>query len=243
MPKDLEGLKALKGTKIVGGKKPLAEDPEILKALKEDALNLKSLDADVDVDEAMEEALEDVGGMIQGKVYPIGNGKTLPYPDSGEPSTDFAQCRKPVPGQDRGCRFFGTSCRLPQLAEKLGEPGGPYNVRYKNLRNGLVKACSCTDLAASYLRMPHIVLVPPSDSDPPGETWIPTVDAQYTPLPNGQQPTPGPNQPRTPIKWTGRKTRVICHPSPAMTREYQLMRRRGDFDKKMVQPGRRRARV
>jgi len=240
LPRGPKGLDLLKTTKILGRKKGLESSPEIEKALEEDEESLRGLDGDVDVESTMQEALEGLGGSLQGKIHPIGNGRTVPYPDDGEATTDFAKCSKHVPGVNRGCRFYGTSCRLPMLAAKLKVEGGPYNLRYKDLRSGVVKIMSCTEMAATYLRMPNIVLIPPSDTDPPGETWVPTVNAEYTPLPNGQMPTPGPGQPRTPIKYTGRKTRVVCHPSPKMTREYQLMRRRGDFDRKPARPARNR---
>lgn len=232
LPRGPKGLDLLKQTKIVGRKRGLENAPEIEKALEEDEESLRGLDDNVDVDSTMEEALSGLGSNIQGKIHPIGNGRTVPFPDDGEPTTDFAKCRKHIPGVDRGCRHYGTTCRLPQLVAKMKEESGPFNLRYKDLRSGVVKSMFCTEMAATYLRMPNIVLIPPSENDPPGETWVPTVNAEYTPLPNGQMPTPGPGQPRTPIKYTGRKTRVVCHPSARVTREYQLMRRRGDFDKK-----------
>lgn len=234
------GLAKIRGLKIQQGKSGLEDDPEISAAISEDAKAMHTFDTDTDVDATMEEALESTAEAA-GKTYPIGNGKTLPFPDEGEDVVDYATCRKPQRDVNRGCRFYGTLCRLPMLAKKHNQPGGPYNVRYKDLRTGVVKTCFCTTLASTYLKVPHIVLIPPSESDPPGETWVPTLDAQRTPLANGQMPVPGPGQPTTPIKMTPRRTRVICHPSPEVTREYQLMRRRGDFDQPAQRPKRRRA--
>ena len=226
------GQELLKNTKIIasGQRTGLEGEEDIKQALAEDAVNMKALDQEDDTEKVMLEALDAMEGVVEGKIHPIGNGTTVPYPYDGEPTHEATTCSKPVKDVNRGCRHFGTSCRMPQLAEKHGEPSGPYNYRYIDKRTGAVKTCFCTTMASTYLRMPNIVLLPPSENDPPGETWVPTRNAEYTPLPNGQMPTPGPNQPRTPIQFTGRKTRVVCHPSREMTREYQLMRRRGDFD-------------
>jgi hypothetical protein len=241
------GNELLKNVKFAnsGQRTGLETNEEIVGAIAEDAVNMGSMDHELDVEQAMVAALESMEGEVEGKIHPIGNGTTVPYPYDGEPTLEAHTCEKHVKDVNRGCMHYGTRCRLPQLAEKLGEVSGPYNVRYIDLRTKSVKTCFCTKLASTYLKMPNIVLIPPSENDPPGETWVPTRDANYTPLPNGQMPMPGPNTPKTPIKFTGRKTRVVCHPSREMTRMYQQMRRRGDFDQnpsKVVRAARARVR-
>jgi hypothetical protein len=241
------GAELLKNVQIVssGQKTGLETDKDIIAGIAEDAVNLGSMDHELDVEQAMIDALESMEGEVEGKIHPIGNGRTVPYPYDGEPTLEAHTCSKPIKDVNRGCNHYGVRCRLPMLADKLGEDAGPYNVRYIDLRTKSVKTCFCTTLASTYLRLPNIVLLPPSETDPPGETWVPTRDAEYTPLPNGQMPMPGPNTPKTPIKFTGRKTRVPCHPSREMTRLYQQMRRKGDFDQnpsKVVRAARARVR-
>ena len=221
-----KGIALARAARVVGTEATgLENDPEIARALQADREATAALDTELDVQETMEEALEDLEGDLQVKRHPIGNGTTVPFPYE-EDTTDESTCSRHVPGTNRGCMFWGR-CPMGRgkpLAEKF-KFSGPANLVYKNLRTGRVKTAFCTTFAASYLRSPFIVLLP-------GPDWFPTRSAEYKPLPNGQQPMPGPNQPRTPIVLTPHKTQLVCVPPEGLVKEYQQMRRRGDFEPK-----------
>lgn len=205
----------------------LEGDPELTKALGDDAEALAAMDADTDVEQVMDDALADVG-QVEIKAHPIGNGSTVPFPSDGEMTTDVATCDRNIPGQSRGCLHHSKRGRpfCPMgtgnpLAKKHGF-AGPANLIYKNLRNGRVKTCFCTTMMSTYLHVPSIVLLP-------GPTWVPTRAAEFKDLPDGRKPTPGPGQARTPIVLRPHKTNVPCVPPEGLVREFQQMRRRGDF--------------
>jgi len=223
------GLQKLRGVmhqgKITGGE----NDPAILAALDEDAESTARMDTDIDVEKEVSESMEQLTATLQTKAHPIGNGTTVPMPYDGEPTTEYTTCSVPIPNVNRGC-VHAKRCILPALSQKKGGPGGPFNMIYKDLRSGLIKSCHCTEAMRNYLRQPQIVFLDIAQ-EIPGESFMLTRHAEYRPLPDGRQPTPGPNQPRTPIELSPRKTRIVCVPPEGVTREFQLARRRGDFDR------------
>lgn len=220
------GLERLNQVKLDSGSGTgLESDPAFADSLKEDAASLQDIDTDQDASEVMEEALEELDANDGIRAHPIANGTTIPMPDQGEDTTDFATCRKHVPGVNRGC--FQAN-RKPRPCPFVGK--GPFNFIYKDLRSGLVKHTTCVYAMKNYLRSPHIVFLDPPQ-EVPGEAWVPTRMATFAPLPNGQQPVPGPGQPRTRIILKAVKSRVLCVPPEGEARNFQLMRRRGEFDK------------
>jgi hypothetical protein len=217
----LEKLRAI--TLEKGVATGLESDPSFVESLKEDARSVSELDTEQDADETLQEALDEIDAVRTVRPHMLGNGKNIPFPDDGEDTTGYSTCRKHVPGVNRGC----TQANRPVPCPFVGK--GPFNLIYKNLQSGLIKNCSCVTAMRSYLRLPYIVFLDPTQ-ETPGEAWVPTRMAEYAPLPNGQQPTPGPGQPRTRIVFTAVKSRVPCLPPEGEAKKFQHMRRRGAFD-------------
>lgn len=216
------GLEKLKNVVLDSGRGTgLESDPAFAESMAEDAKFTGSLDTGEDAESLMESALEEVD-VAHDKT--LGNGKTIPYPDPGEDTTDFSTCRKPIQGINRGC---AQAARKPRPCPFVGK--GPVNFIYLNKQTGLIKHCPCVVAMRDYLKMPHIVFLDPKQ-DPPGESWVPTRMAHFAPLPNGQQPVPGPGQPKTRIVHTPHKCRIRWLAPEGEARVFQQMRRRGDFD-------------
>lgn len=218
------GAEKLKGVKV--GKPDAGElenDAEVTAALRKTAVHLTNVNTEEDVEREVEESMELLEQGSQAKLHPIGNGVTVPLPDSGEDDPGLSSCTKPVTGVNRGCLHF-KYCPLPALAKKYGnDEGGPFNTVYKNLRTGRIKTAFCVTAMAAYLKLPYIVFLPLD--------WVPTLDAERAKIQKGQQAGPGQRQRLTRINHTPRKTAVICTLPTEAVNEFQRMRVSGAFER------------
>lgn len=233
-----KGLELLNKTQVVGSRMTGLENSAEIKAIEaEEKAELESMDTSKSAEEMAQESFDEMqGDEGQLRYHPIGNGSTVPFPWDGENDESNSSCSLHVKDQNRGCNFAPICPLLTggALHRKYDAPGGPYNIPYKDLRSGLVKEAFCNTFAKNYLHVPQIVILP-------GITKRPTRDADYKNLPNGQKPTPGPGQPRTPIEIRPRWTSMTCVPPAAMLKEYQRLRRSGHFleDRKAKRRARR----
>lgn len=230
MPKEKAtnpGLRGLKDVVVRQGRATGAEmDPALIKAQARDRASTEKMDGGVDVDAELRESMQQLEGELDLKPHPIGNGTTVPMPYEGEDTTDYTTCSKPIPGQNRGCMFAARKpvpCPLPALSKKLGGPGGPFNLVYKDTRSGLVKSCFCVEAMKNYLKQPQIVFLD-IEQEVEGESFQLTRQAEFSKPPTQRQPRP-------PINLMAHKTRVVCVPPNGVIEEFQKMRRRGDFDR------------
>jgi hypothetical protein len=197
------------------GKTGLEMDPSIIAAMAGDIEDVRELDKAQDAMSEAEAAITAIQNQTAVRRHPIGNGSTVPMPWEGKMNANETTCSVNVPGQNRGCQC-GKIC-MPEMVGK-----GPFNMIYLNRKTGLVKSAFCTKFISSYMKLPYIQILP-------GVDFVPTRMAEYAPLPNGQQPVPGPNQPRTRIMYEAVKTKLPCTLPEDVAREVQRKRRNGIY--------------
>jgi hypothetical protein len=205
-------------TRVGAGAVPsFLNDPAVREALKGDREIEKEIEA-AETDELLniEELLTDLENEPTGG-HPFANGASIPFPYNGFDTVNFHTCSKPKKDENRGCPLYW-QCPLRDR--------GPYLMAYLNKRaRNQIRQITCIDfLKSNMVFHPWIVLLP-------GIHWEGTLEAEYTPGPDGKLPALGPGVPKTPIRLKAVKSMLpeeLFAPAE-LVKEYTRLRRRGEI--------------
>jgi len=194
-------------------------DPDIQAAMKADRELEQELEAKIETSE--QDAEESLFHLVENSVpedgHEFANGASIPFPYQGAPTTNHATCSRPIKDENRGCPVYW-HCPLRDK--------GPYLLAYMDKRNkNQVRHITCVDfLKTGMVFQPHLILLP-------GITWEGTLQAAYSPFPDGSYPKPGPNEQKTPIVLTATKSQLPPHlfPDRDLVMQYQKLRRHGEI--------------